>query len=137
MPGACAVCVQVFGNESHTFAMSPRLAFNLDPSELVVSSQLWSSQTVMEGSRLTPVLAGFDIFTTLRNRRTAGGEGHSSHADSAAAAAMQQRVQDVSLSGSDLGVGLPVGAAAYTSSSGIHSFGFLYLSRVNPAKQEL
>lgn len=117
--------------------MSPRLAFNLDPSELVVSSRLWSSKTVMEGSRLTPVLAGFDLFTTLRNLRTAGGQGHSSNGNQAAAAAMQQRVQDVSFSGSDLGVGLPVGAAAYTSSSGIHAFSFVFLARVHPAKQEL
>lgn len=88
----------------------------------------------MEGSRLTPVLAGFDLFTTSRHLWAAGGEGKSL-ADQAAVAAMQQRPQNVSLAGNDLGVGLPVGAAAYTSGRGIHAFGLLYLSRV--AKQEL
>jgi hypothetical protein len=130
------VCVaQVFGNQSHTTYVSPRLAFSFAPGDLVVSSRLWSSTTVMEGSRLTPVLTGFDLFTTSRHLWAAGAEGLSNLADQAAVAAMQQRPRIVPLSGSDLGVGLPVGAAAYTSGSGIHAFGLLYLSTV--AKQEL
>lgn len=128
-------CVQVFGNVSHTYTVSPRLEFNLDINELVVSSKLWSSMTVMEGSRLTPVLAGFDLFTSARKRRTAGGAHYKSLSHPAVINAMQHRLQNVSLSGNDLGVGLPVGAAAYTSASGIHAFGFVYLARV--ARQEL
>jgi hypothetical protein len=103
---------------------------------MVVSSRLWSSTTVMEGSQLTPVLAGFDLFTVLRNLRVAGGEASSpSLADARAITAMQQRQQSASLAGGQLGVGLPVGAAAYTSESGIHAFGFLFLSRI--VRQEL
>jgi hypothetical protein len=132
----CALHVQVFGNESHTYTTSPRLAFNLQPSELIVSSRLWLSTTVMEGSRLTPVLAGFNLFTTARNLRTAGMDASNQFIPSPeAASAMQQRPQSVSLLGGGLGVGLPVGAAAYTSTTGIHAFGFIYLSAA--AKQEL
>lgn len=84
---------------------------------------------------MTPVLAGFDLFTSARMRRTAGGVNRQSAAHPAAVAAMQHRLQNVSLSGSDLGVGLPVGAAAYTSAGGIQALGFIYLAPV--AKQEL
>lgn len=94
---------------SHTYTVSPRLEFNLDINELVVSSKLWSSMTVMEGSRLTPVLAGFDLFTSARKRRTAGGAHYKSLSHPAVINAMQHRLQNVSLSGNDLGVGLPVG----------------------------
>jgi hypothetical protein len=138
----CWLCAQVFGNQTHTVVTSPRLAFSLQPSELVVSSRLWSSTTVLEGSRLTPVLAGFSLFTLLRNLHAAGGEARSlGPAGSAAMDAMQARLQNVSLSSNDLGVGLPVGAAAYTSGAGIHAFGFLYLRNLphmgSAARQEL
>jgi hypothetical protein len=90
----------------------------------------------MDGSRLTPVLAGFNLFTTSRNLRTAGLDASSQFMPSPeATSAMQQRPQSVSLLGGGLGVGLPVGAAAYTSASGLHAFGFVYLSAA--AKQEL
>ena len=132
---SCHLHAQVFGNISHTYAAAPRLEFGFQPSELVVSSLLWSSMTVMEGSRLTPVLAGFDLFTSARVRRTAGGTYRRPLSHPAVFAAMQQRLQNVSLSGSDLGVGLPVGAVACASARGIHAFGFVYLAHV--AKQEL
>lgn len=111
------------------------MSFSLDASELVVSSSLWSSTTVMEGSSLTPVLAGFNVFTMLRNLRVVGAEGITGGSGADSAAAKQTWQQRVELSGSDLGVGLPVGAAAFASDSAIHSFGLLYLSKV--AKQEL
>lgn len=127
--------LQVFGNESLTYAMSQRLAFSLGDSELVVSSTLWSSSTVMEGSRLTPVLGGFQVFTGYRNLRTAGNDATNTWMAGDALTALTKWSQNVSLSGNDLGVGLPVGAAAYVSGDGIQAFGFLYLARV--AKQEL
>lgn len=86
------------------------------------------------------VLAGFDLFTMFRNLRSAGDDATAAGLwakmnSPAAGSAMQQWQQTTSLSGDSLGVGLPVGAAAYVSEGGIHAFGFLFLSRV--AKQEL
>lgn len=89
---------------------------------------------------MSPVLAGFDLFTMFRNLRSAGDDATAAGLwakmnSPAAGAAMQQWHQTTSLSGNSLGVGLPVGAAAYASEGGIHAFGFLFLSRV--ARQEL
>ena len=139
LSAGCAVrlcaSLQVFGNESLTYATSPRMSYSLDPSELAVSSSVWSSTTIMDGSRLTPVLGGFEIFTALRNLRVVGNKPSKGSASSEAAAALQQWMHNASLSGGQLGVGLPVGAAAYSSAGGIHAFGLLYLARLS--KQEL
>lgn len=50
--------MQVFGNASLVADSSPRMTFKMDPNELVVGEDLWSSSSVMEGSHLTPLLAG-------------------------------------------------------------------------------
>lgn len=130
--------LQVFGNASHALSSSPRMTFKLDPDELVVNTNLWSSSSVMDSHWLTPVLAGFSIFTTDRSSWSAGGTANWNTFGSGSTKvgeALSNWVQHTSLSGRNLGVGLPVGAAAYVSDAGIHSFGLVYLSRA--LKQEL
>eukprot|EP00879_Flechtneria_rotunda_P013498 GHRR01014093.1.p1 GENE.GHRR01014093.1~~GHRR01014093.1.p1 ORF type:complete len:350 (+),score=100.89 GHRR01014093.1:875-1924(+) len=127
----------VFGNTSHTLVSLPRMTFKMNPNELVIGTNLWSSSSVMDGTYLTPMLAGFSIFTTSKNTWQAGGmtdwEGKMGTAK--IGAALSNWDQHLALSGTNLGVGLPVGAAAYTGDSGIHAFGLLFLSGV--VKQEL
>lgn len=138
--------MQVFGNASLTYALSPQSSFTLEPSELITSSRLWTSLAVMDGTRLSPVLGGFSLFTSIRRSLLVGKD--TGWAAAAAAGAADPRAGPVgaarmhyrplvALSGDKegLGTGLPVGAAAYTSSGGIHAFGLLFLSKV--AKQEL
>jgi hypothetical protein len=114
------------------------MTFKFAANELVVTSKLWSSSSVMDGSRLTPLLAGFSVFTGDRNNYSAGG---STNWDKVGAGseevgeALSNWEQHTALAGKQLGVGLPVGAAAYVSEAGIHAFGFIYLSQA--LKQEL
>lgn len=130
--------LQVFGNASHALSWSPRTTFKFAANELVVTSNLWSSSSVMDGSRLTPLLAGFSVFTGDRNSYSAGG---STNWDRFGAGsekvgeALSNWQQHTALTGGELGVGLPVGAAAQVSEAGIHAFGFIYLAQA--VKQEL
>lgn len=120
---------QVFGNASLALASSPRMTFSLDPNELVVGADMWSSSSVMDGSALTPLLAGFTLYTSDRNAWSAGGttnwEGQLGNAR--VGAALSSWEQHVSVAGRELGVGLPVGAAAYSSDAGVHAFGLIFL----------
>lgn len=131
-------CLQVFGNASHALSSSPRMTFNFAANELVVSSNFWSSSSIMDGSRLTPVLAGFSVFTNDRNSYSAGGttnwEKFGAGSDKVGEA-LSNWEQHAALGGRELGVGLPVGAAAYVSDAGIHAFGLIYLGQA--LKQEL
>ncbi|WIA31059.1 hypothetical protein OEZ86_001089 [Tetradesmus obliquus] len=128
----------VFGNASHALSSSPRMTFNFAANELVVSSNFWSSSSIMDGPRLTPVLAGFSVFTNDRNSYSAGG---TTNWDKFGAGsekvgeALSNWEQHTALGGRELGVGLPVGAAAYVSDAGIHAFGLIYLGQA--LKQEL
>eukprot|EP00878_Enallax_costatus_P029822 GHUV01032381.1.p1 GENE.GHUV01032381.1~~GHUV01032381.1.p1 ORF type:complete len:258 (+),score=55.74 GHUV01032381.1:66-776(+) len=127
----------VFGNATLAVSSSPRMTFKLDPNELVIGTNLWSSSSVMDGTSLTPLLAGFSVYTSTRSSFTAGGMTNwdGKLGSEQIGQALSSWSQHMSLSGRELGVGLPVGAAAYTSDSGIHAFGIVYLARVN--KQEL
>lgn len=113
------------------------MTFKVEPNELVVGTNMWSSSSVMDGTHLTPLLAGFSIYTSSKSSWTAGGmtnwDGKMGSAQ--IGQALSSWPQHVALSGKELGVGLPVGAAAYTSDSGIHAFGVIYLARA--VKQEL
>lgn len=113
------------------------MTFKMEPNELVVGTNMWSSSSVMDGTHLTPLLAGFSIYTSSKSSWTAGGmtnwDGKMGSAQ--IGQALSSWPQHVALSGKELGVGLPVGAAAYTSDSGIHAFGVIYLARA--VKQEL
>eukprot|EP00775_Hariotina_reticulata_P002364 gene2364-2669_t len=127
----------VFGNASLAASSSPRMTFKMDPNELVVGEKLWSSSSVMEGSYLTPLLAGFTLYTSDKNTWTAGGttSWEGKMGNEKIGQALSSWSQHTSVSGKALGVGLPVGAAAYSSEAGIHAFGIIYLARV--LKQEL
>lgn len=130
--------LQVFGNATHVLSFSPRMTFRLNSNELVVSTNMWSSSSMMDSHRLTPVLAGFRLFTSDRNSWTAGGTTNWAalgKGSEKVGAALSNWEQSLHLSQKDLGVGLPVGAAAYVSAEGIHSFGLVYISRA--LKQEL
>jgi hypothetical protein len=114
------------------------MTFKFAANELVVTSNLWSSSSVMDGSRLTPLLAGFKVFTGDRNSYSAGGSTNWTRFGSGSekvGEALSNWEQHTALAGKQLGVGLPVGAAAYVSEAGIHAFGFIYLSQA--LKQEL
>lgn len=93
---------------------------------------------MMDSHRLTPVLAGFSLFSSDRSCCTAGGTTNWAtfgRFNDKVGAAVSNWKQSLHLSQKDLGVGLPVGAAAYISDEGIHAFGFTYISRA--LKQEL
>jgi hypothetical protein len=131
-------CLQVFGNASHTLSSSPRVTFKFSANELVVTSNFWSSSSVMDGSQLTPLLAGFRVFTGDRNSYSAGGSTNWDEIGTGSekvGEALSNWEQYTALAGKQLGVGLPVGAAAYVSDAGIHAFGFIYLAQA--LKQEL
>jgi hypothetical protein len=130
--------LQVFGNATHALSSSPRITFKFAANELVVTSNLWSSSSVMDGSRLTPLLAGFSVFTGDRNSYSAGGATNWDKFGTGSqkvGEALSNWEQHTALAGKELGVGLPVGAAAYVSDAGIHSLGFVYLAQA--VKQEL
>jgi hypothetical protein len=130
--------LQVFGNSSHALSSSPRMTFTFAANELVVTSNAWSSSSVMDASRLSPVLAGFSVFTDDRNSYSAGGatiwDKFGAGSDKVGEA-LSNWQQHAALAGKQLGVGLPVGAAAYVSDAGIHAFGLIYLAQA--LKQEL
>lgn len=126
---------QVFGNASATYSEAPQAEFSLESAELIVGMQMWTSISVIDGSFLTPVLAGFSVLTSLNNNRVVGAQSAWAAASEVdprdpVGAARQHWQQSALLEGDGVGVGLPVGAAAYSSSAGIHAFGLLLLGRV-------
>ncbi|KAF8068225.1 hypothetical protein HT031_001911 [Scenedesmus sp. PABB004] len=114
----------VLGNASHVLASPPSAAFRLGAGELVVALNLWSSTAAMDGAALTPLLGGFSLFTSRRAAWAVGG------------APEPPGAARLALSGAALGVGLPVGVAAWVSEGGVHALGLIFLTHA-AGKQEL
>ncbi len=110
---------QIMGNHSLARTTPPGASHTFAPRELVLGVRLWHSTQLADALSLTPPLAGFHMRTSTRHDFIAGGPRPKGFVDDSL----------VLTSRADIGSGVLVGAAAYSSDAVVHSFALVFLGR--------
>ncbi len=105
---------QVIGNQTLPRLSLPRSSLTLQEGEFITGVGLWKSLQVVDGETLSPMLSRMIMKTSQKRMFQAG------------STAQQGDGDILHLSSADLGSGLAVGAAGYSSGSAVNSFGLIF-----------
>jgi len=108
---------QVVGNRTLALSSPPHSNYTFTDSEYVTGLSMWRSARTADGTAFSPVLSRLELATSTRKLFVAGAE-------------LQSSGDVIHLTSHDLGSGLVVGAAAYSSHSAVNAFGLIFLARL-------